>query len=640
MALRIGQGAVRRGRSSPQPDVTGSAGPRALHLVRDFPRVELRPAMTPRQRATYWGFVGTTAVTNLFFWGWWLTAGNIGNPVLFGLRTVTTFYITTLLPGMYMLFLGYMKRPKHIRAPRHARVAVISLTVPGSESLEIVEEQLRAMRAIHYKHDSWLLVDKCHSPEIEALCEKWGVKYFSRHHQARWGHVRVKLADGREGSLIEYWNQPGPPFKAKTKAGNVNAWLDMILRTGAEDYAFFTQFDIDHLARPRYLHKVLGYFSDPKVAWVQAPSVYDNWEYWTALGSTEQELVLQGILQMGFFGFSRTPFIIGSHCTYRMSAIREIGGFQPTRAEDHLDTLCLAGRGYEGVFLPEIIAVGDGPETFETYLAQQFAWAYSMFQVFQTHTPRLLKNRQLNLRQSLQFLFAQTWYPFWSCSMLTMFLLPVGALAINAPVAHVDFWIYLAHYLPLSAVNLVTWFWSRKWFQPREGALLSWRGIILHIARWPVVLSALLQAILNVQKPYMITRKGVIQGEEEPFLLAPHIPYFILIAGSLGAVWYYLLHIGRSAAQGDLLFAIQGALMVFLVFVAALWMDIKDLYAKGLRLGRCLSLRLLPLLVSATIVVATAITVWACAGRIREALTYGAGRMDYSNLLLRIWPYR
>ena len=34
---------------------------------------------------------------------------------------------------------------------------------------------------------------------------------------------------------------------------------------------------------------------------------------WTARGLAEQDLVLQGPLQMGFYGHSRTPFIIGSH---------------------------------------------------------------------------------------------------------------------------------------------------------------------------------------------------------------------------------------------------------------------------------------------------------------------------------------
>ncbi|MCJ7812185.1 hypothetical protein MUP95_02555, partial [bacterium] len=40
---------------------------------------------------------------------------------------------------------------------------------------------------------------------------------------------------------IEKWNQSKPPFQKKTKAGNVNAWLD----TYGYQYEFFVQLDID-----------------------------------------------------------------------------------------------------------------------------------------------------------------------------------------------------------------------------------------------------------------------------------------------------------------------------------------------------------------------------------------------------------
>lgn len=196
------------------------------------------------------------------------------------------------------------------------KVAVMSLTVPGSEDVEIVRQQLLAMTRIRYPHDSWILVDKEHSPTIQQMAQSLGVHYFSRHDVERWGEEKVK-----------YWNQPVPPFKAKTKAGNVNSWIDAY----GDAYSHFTQLDIDHKPVPEYLHKVLGYFLDPKVKWVQAPSVYGNVDTWTSRGSAEQEFVLQGPLQMGFYGFCQTPFIIGSHCTYDMAAIRAIGGF-PTNA--------------------------------------------------------------------------------------------------------------------------------------------------------------------------------------------------------------------------------------------------------------------------------------------------------------------
>jgi cellulose synthase (UDP-forming) len=506
---------------------------------------------------------------------------------------------------MYAFFLGWMRKPRHIPAPDGYRVAMISLTVPGSESLDIVRKQLVAMTRVSYPHESWILVDKVHSPEIEALAATLGVRYFSRHDRARWG------------DLVEYWNQPEAPFKAKTKAGNVNAWLDAIHRIG-NDYELFTQLDIDHLPLPEYFDRVLGYFRSGKIAWVQAPSVYGNFDRWTSRGSAEQELVLQGPLQSGFYGFSGTPFIIGSHCTYRMSAIREIGGFQPTRAEDHLDTVILTSKGYEGVFVPEVIAVGDGPETFETYVGQQFAWAYSMITVMVRFTPRLIW--RYTPRQAVQFLFVQTWYTLWSIAMCLMFCLPSIALLGNVSISHTNFWDFTAHSAPQTLVACLIWFWSRKWFQPR-GVAMSWRGIILHVARWPVVLSALIQVILRVQKPYMITRKGVDIGTGRPFSLAPYVPYFILMLGSLGASWYYMAFTQRSTAQGYLLFSLEGAVMVLSVFCVVLICDLRALWSEGVSFARGILLRGRPLVLLALLTIFVGSTGVAASDRIVEAFS-------------------
>ncbi len=538
-------------------------------------RVVKISVFTIAQRVQYAFLVCLFGASAAHFWVWWLQPAHRGNPALYWLMTGSVFYLSTILPGMYTFFLGWMRKPLHIHAPRDYRVAIISLTVPGSESLAIVRRQLVAMTQVSYPHENWILVDKMHSPEVEALARSMGVRYFSRHDRATWGE------------LVEYWNQPEAPFKEKTKAGNVNAWLDAIDRMGIR-YDLFTQLDIDHLPKPRYLDRVIGYFGAPKIAYVQAPSVYGNFQHWMSRGSAEQELVLQGPLQSGFFGFSGTPFIIGSHCTYRMSAVREIGGFQPTRAEDHLDTVILASKGYEGVFVPEVIALGEGPETFETYIGQQFAWAYSMITVLFRFTPRLIRN--YTPRQAVQFLFVQTWYTLWSIAMCMLFCLPSIALLGNTSVSRTTFWDFAAHSFPQALIAGIVWLWSKKWFQPR-GVSLSWRGVVLHIARWPIVLSALVQVLLKVKKPYMITRKGVDRGADRPFSLAPYIPYFVLILGSMATSWYYLAFTRHSDAQGYLLFSFEGALMVFCVYLVVLVCDLRALVAEGVGLMRGVLLR-------------------------------------------------
>ncbi|HXL36646.1 MAG TPA: glycosyltransferase family 2 protein [Ktedonobacteraceae bacterium] len=571
-------------------------------------QVEQLSVMSLKQKIQYLVFAFMWVAANIYFWHWWFEAGHVGNLLFYVLMSAALLYNATILPSFYTFYLGQMRKPRavHVENVESAgvvsRVAVISLTVPGSESLEFVKRQMMAMRKIHYPHDSWILVDKEHSPEIQALAQSLGVLYFSRHDSAHWGKRRVAL-----------WNQETPPFKDKTKAGNVNSWIDAF----GSFYSHFTQLDIDHLPVPSYLNKVLGFFLDPKVKWVQAPSVYGNLENWTARGSAEQEFVLQGPLQMGFFGFCRTPFIIGSHCTYDMKAIKEIGGFQPTRAEDHLDTVFLAAQGYQGVFLPEVIAVGDGPENFETYIGQQFAWAFSMIQVLFTYTPRIIK--RYTPRQALQFLFVQTWYTLWSTSMLLLFMLPIIALFTNSSIAHVNYGQFLLHFSLLTVIAFMIWVWSHIWHLPKD-VNLSWRGITLHVARWPIVLSALVQVILKVKKPYMITVKGLQHGAKRPFSLAAHTPYFLLMSIALIACWFYLVVFGRSAAQGNLLFALQGALIFLVAYIVSLLKDLTDIVKEGISFSQYIVLRIKPLCVLLMFLTLNAWTDYMCFGHIYQAI--------------------
>jgi cellulose synthase/poly-beta-1,6-N-acetylglucosamine synthase-like glycosyltransferase len=501
-----------------------------------------------------------------------------------------------------------MRRPVHIPAERAleagivGQVAVITLTVPGSEALHIVERQLRAMTAMNQPHDSWILVDKEHSPEIEQMARGLGVNYFSRHDTAKWGEQRV-----------DAWNQPEAPFAAKTKAGNVNSWLD----AHGWAYTHFTQLDVDHNPIPEFLDRVLGYFVDERVAWVQAPSLYGNGEYWTSRGASEQERVLQGPLQMGFYGFSRTPFIIGSHCTYDTEAVFSIGGFQPTRAEDHLDTVCLAAAGFQGVYVPEEIAVGDGPEDIDTYLTQQFAWAHSMIQVLLNYTPKLVRN--YTPRQALQFLFVQTWYTFWCMSLFTLFSIPLICLLFNTTIIDVSYFEFLSHSIPVSVTATLVWLWSRSWHMRRHPRL-SWRGVALHVSRWVVVLNAFVQVLLRVKKPYMITIKGVRSGMTRPLRFTLLLPYMVLVGVSLAASWSYLTLYGGGSSQGYLFFALQGSVIFLLLLITLLARDMVSLREDGVSLAGYLGLRSASLVTVAALTLFFVLTAVASYSRIVQAL--------------------
>jgi cellulose synthase (UDP-forming) len=505
-------------------------------------------ALSRGDRARHWALALVWTAVNVTFWIWWVAHAGQGTPWMYAIETVALFYQVTLLPTVYWWFVGKMRRPVEISAPAGMQVALITLCVPAHESLDVIAEQLDALRAVDYPHDSWVL-DEGGSDEVRALAEATGVRYFTR-------------------CGIERWNQPAPPFQRKTKAGNVNAWLDHVERLGL-DYEAFVQLDIDHRPRRDYLDRVLGYFRDDRVAWVQAPSVIGNLDNWAARGLAEQDLVFQGPLQMGFYGATGTPFIIGSHTTYRTAAVREIGGFQPTRAEDHLDTVVLAAHGYRGVFVPELIATGDGPDDLSTYLRQQFAWGYSMIQIFLGHTPRLI--RRYRFGQALQFLFAQSWYTLWSVSLALLWALPAVALLTHQPIVSMRLGGFLVYFLPVILASSLMWAASRKWFQP-QGLRLSWRGVILQTARWPVVLWALINVVFRITRPYMITPKGV--AGKGPRSITVYGPYFALVAVPLLAVWFFNITSGQVAVAGVYWIALANAAMGLVVLVTTVTLDV------------------------------------------------------------------
>jgi cellulose synthase/poly-beta-1,6-N-acetylglucosamine synthase-like glycosyltransferase len=452
-----------------------------LRLIPPTHRVRSVSSLVGRDWVGYAALVVAWLAVNIYFWAWWLQPANIDSAWMYWSLTLAIAYSGTFLTSAYLYYVGHMRHPVPVAAEPGLRVALITLCVPGQEGPDVIERQIEALSRVSYPHDSWIL-DEGNDPDVRALAAKWNVRHFSR-------------------AGIEHYNQAGPPFKAKTKAGNVNAWLDAF----GSRYDIFVQFDIDHAPLQSYLDHVLGYFRDPDVAWVQAPSVYGNLSNWIARGSAEQELVLQGPLQQGFYGANETPFIIGSHTTYRTSAVMEIGGFQPTRAEDHLDSLVLAAHEYRGVFVPQAIATGAGPETFDTYAQQQFAWAMSLVQVLFGYAPQVI--RRLGFKQAAQFLFAESWYLLSSTALLVMSLMPPLVLITHQQPTSVDLLTYLLHWLPIGAVSTTIWIWTKPWHMP-SGLRLSWRGVILFVARWPIVLWAVINVIFRVKRPYMITRKG------------------------------------------------------------------------------------------------------------------------------------
>ena len=385
---------------------------------------------------------------------------------------------------------------------------------------------------------------------------------------------------------LPLWNQPGPPFQAKTKAGNVNAWLDYVRMEGL-DYDVFVQLDIDHHPAPDYLDRTLGYFDDPEVAWVQAPSVCGNLDSWTARGLAEQDLVLQGPLQMGFYGAQ--PHAVHHRLAHELPDLGDpLDRRLPADARGGPPRHRGARRRrvHRASYVPEIIAEGDGPArtsapTWASSSPGRTRWCRSSSGTRRASCGATRPRR----RSSSSWRRAGT--RSGRCRVAVLWVLPMVALLSGHRIADVSLTQYLAYNVAMVLCSSLMWWWSRRWFQP-TGIGLTWRALVLEMARWPIVLWAVINVLLRIQRPYMITPKG----DRGADALAPgrrlYGPHVVLAALSIAAVAAFVLFVGHASTQGYLVLVLFNAITVLGLLVTVLALELRDLRRRTGRLAaRC-----------------------------------------------------
>ncbi|HEX6871223.1 MAG TPA: glycosyl transferase family 2, partial [Micromonosporaceae bacterium] len=239
--------------------------------------VQFRPVASVPERWTLTALVLLNATTAMLFIGWLAQPEHIPgfvrdlSPVALwlarlGFALVVAVEIIRLLQNVAVwVYALNAKDPIPVDPPVGWRVALLTTIVPNKEPIEIVERTLRKMQQIAYcgHVDVWIL-DEGDDAEVKAMAARLGVRHFTR--------------KGRP----EY-NRPHGPFRARSKAGNHNAWR----AEHEHEYDVVAQMDPDHVPLPCFLERTLGYFRDCDVAFVVAPQVYGNmYDNWIAHGAS------------------------------------------------------------------------------------------------------------------------------------------------------------------------------------------------------------------------------------------------------------------------------------------------------------------------------------------------------------------
>src|SRR3954465_2308633 len=115
----------------------------------------------------------------VYFLAHWFSSDDWLNfPVTFSL--ITLLLLGTLFTNQLRWFsLLCMRRPRPLLTRPGWKVAVVTAFVPGAEPLDMLEETLKALVALDYPHDTWVL-DEGDDERVKALCVALGACHFTR----------------------------------------------------------------------------------------------------------------------------------------------------------------------------------------------------------------------------------------------------------------------------------------------------------------------------------------------------------------------------------------------------------------------------------------------------------------------------
>lgn len=373
-----------------------------------------------------------------------------------------------------------------------ARVAFITTIVPQNEPISMARATLEAALKVRYDgpYDVWLL-DEGNDPDVKAMCAELGVHHFSR--------------KGRE----EY-QQPHGSFKAKTKHGNYNAWLD----SHGDKYDFWISVDTDHVPHPNFAERLLGYFRDPDVAFVVGPQVYGNYDNFITKAAESQQYLFHGVLQRAGNRHG-TAMFVGTNNAVRISALKAIGGLADSITEDAATSIVWhstknpeTGNKFKSVYTPDVLAVGEGPTSWTDYFIQQGRWSRGTDEVILRRFHKI--GRKLSFPRWVHYALLMSYYPSAAMAwMLGTFNMTVYLLTgVGGVLVAAQLWLML--YLNAAALQIGIYFWNRQHnVSPHEqDGSFGISGMFVSILSAPMYIEALVQALRNKDINFKVTPKG------------------------------------------------------------------------------------------------------------------------------------
>ncbi len=429
------------------------------------------------------------------------------------------------LYGCFLMFLYFLQiweivEPEPVPPLENRTVDVYIPTY--NEDAELLRGTISAAVALEYPHKTYVL-DDGNRPAIAELARELGAKYIKR------------------------------PTNLHAKAGNLNHAMEIT------DGEFVVIFDADHVSRRDFITRLLGYFEDEKLGFIQTPHSFYNFDNFHGVLNYEKQTyweegeLFYNVIQPGKNYWNAVSFC-GSAAMFRREALVDVGLVATeTITEDMHTGLRMHAKGWRSLFVNERLVSGQAATDVTTFNTQRLRWGEGNLGIFAFDNPLTMPG--LTIGQRLCYLGSML---SWTTGIqkLQLYIAPMLMLLTGvAPVAE------LSWTLGLITIFYMMSIWTAVTITSNgHGNLMGTE--LTHMASFWTQIQSCYRAVFKRRKTkFVVTSKRGRQTNSIRRFIAPQCLY---IAGSaLAIAWAstrYLIGLSNDLPGllvGSLLLLIQ-----------------------------------------------------------------------------------
>jgi cellulose synthase/poly-beta-1,6-N-acetylglucosamine synthase-like glycosyltransferase len=331
---------------------------------------------------------------------------------------------------------------------------MVSLHLPAyDEPLEVIEATLRALAALDYPAYEVLVIDNNTPKEenwraIEKLCIELGGRF----------------------KFIHLDNWPG------YKSGALNFALTQT--TASAELVGVV--DADYQVDSNFLRELVPAFTDPQVAFIQAPQDYRDFEPGSLSEAMYYSYEYFFEVPMPVRNERNAIIFSGTMGLIRKSVLQEIGGWSEwCVTEDAEASLRVLKRGYKSIYFHHSLGRGLMPCTFAGLKRQRFRWCFGNIQILRRHWEALMPwahwiDPENQLTQAQRYFYLAgcvQWFSDAFNFLFVCFLLPGGIIKLFS--SHFTILPVTGLWISMAFIFILLNLWRLVWVL-RNAMKLSW----------------------------------------------------------------------------------------------------------------------------------------------------------------------